>query len=56
MLGGTALYFRYRRCDKRIIPGKLWDALLWLSALGLLVAGGWLALTKLFPGLERLGM
>lgn len=56
MLGGTALYFRYRRCDKRITPGKLWDALLWLSALGLLVAGGWLALTKLFPGLERLGM
>jgi len=56
MLGGTALYFRYRRCDKRITPGKPWDALLWLSALGLLVAGGWLALTKLFPGLERLGM
>ncbi len=41
MLGGTSLYFRYRRCDKRIQPGKFWDFLLWLSVLGLLVAGGW---------------
>ena len=56
MLGGATLYFRYRRCDRRIAPGRLWDLMLWLSALGLLVAGGWLALTKLFPALERLGM
>ena len=54
MLGGAALYFRYRRCDPRITPGRLWDVMLWLSALGLLLAGGWLALTKLFPALEQL--
>lgn len=56
MLGGATLYFRYPRCDPRITPGRLWDVMLWISAFGLLVAGGWLALTKLFPGLEQLGM
>jgi len=55
MLGGATLYFRYRRCDPRITPGRLWDVLLWVSAFGLLLAGGWLALTKLFPALEQLG-
>ncbi len=55
MLGGATLYFRYRRCDRRITPGKLWDLMLWISAFGLLLAGGWLALTKLFPTLEQLG-
>ncbi len=55
MLGGAALYFRYRRCDRRITPGRLWDAMLWISAFGLLLAGGWLALTKVFPALEQLG-
>ena len=39
MLAGAALYFRYRRSDRRIAPGRLWDLMLWLSALGLLVAG-----------------
>jgi len=55
MLAGATLYFRYYRCDRRITPGKAWDVMLWLSALGLLVAGGWLALTKVFPALEQLG-
>ena len=55
MLGGATLYFRYRRCDRRITPGKAWDVMLWISVLGLLIAGGWLALTKLFPALEQLG-
>ncbi len=53
MLGGATVYFRYRRCDPRIAPGRLWDGLLWLSALGLLLAGGWTALTTLFPRLEQ---
>jgi hypothetical protein len=39
MLGGAALYFRYRRCDGRIIPGRAWDLLLWTSVAGLLVLG-----------------
>ncbi len=55
MLGGATLYFRYRRCDPRITPSRLWDVMLWISAFGLLLAGGWLALTKLFPALEQLG-
>lgn len=41
MLGGAGLYFRYRRCDPRVTPGKLWDGMLWISCLGLLVAGTW---------------
>lgn len=43
MLAVAALFFRYRRCDRRIMPGKVWDALLWLSAAGMTVAGGWAA-------------
>ncbi|HWA97764.1 MAG TPA: Nramp family divalent metal transporter [Pirellulales bacterium] len=43
MLGGATLYFRYRRCDPRLAPSRVWDAMLWLSFLGLLVAGLWAA-------------
>jgi phosphatidylglycerophosphate synthase len=39
MLAVAALYFRYRRCDRRVMPGKVWTALLWLSAVGMSVAG-----------------
>ena len=55
MLAGATLYFRYRRCDGRITPGRLWDVLLWISALGLLVAGTWIALITLFPSLKSFG-
>jgi len=41
LLGVAALYFRYRRCDARLVPGRLWDAGLWLSCAGLFVAGGY---------------
>jgi Mn2+/Fe2+ NRAMP family transporter len=47
MLALAAIFFRYRRCDRRITPGRLWDLLLWLSALGMLIAGGWLAWDKI---------
>lgn len=46
MLGFAGLYFRYRRCDRRIMPGGWWDLLLWLSVAGLLLAGGWGAWTE----------
>ena len=46
MVAAAALYFRYRRCDARITPGVAWDVLLWISAFGMLLAGGWLAVTK----------
>ncbi len=39
MLAGAALYFRYRRSDAKLAPGRLWDSLLWISALGMLIAG-----------------
>jgi hypothetical protein len=47
MLGGAALWFRYRRCDRRIMPGRVWDAFLWISVGGLLLAGGWGAVQQL---------
>ena len=55
MLSGAALYFRYQRTDSRLAPGKLWDCFLWISALGMLMAGVWLAVTRLFPALRELG-
>ncbi|MEX2140370.1 MAG: Nramp family divalent metal transporter [Pirellulales bacterium] len=41
MLGAAALYFRYQRCDRRIMPTRLWDVMLWLSFLALLTTGIW---------------
>ena len=49
MLAGAALYFRYCRCDPRVTPGRTWDAFLWISAAGLLVAGIWAAWSKIAP-------
>ena len=46
MLAGAALYFRYYRCDERIMPGRAWDIFLWVSAVGMLVAGVWAAWAK----------
>jgi len=39
MLAVASLYFRYRRSDRRICPGKTWDVFLWLSAIGMSIAG-----------------
>lgn len=41
MLGFAALYFRYRRSDAALRPGRLWDAMLWLSFVGFLIVGFW---------------
>lgn len=46
MLSAAAIYFRYYRCDERLRPGRLWDLFLWLSSLGMLVAGSWLAYSE----------
>jgi len=46
LLGVAALYFRYRRCDARLVPGRLWDTGLWLSCAGLFVAGAYALYTK----------
>ena len=47
VLGAAALWLRYRRIPAGLVPGRAWDALLWLSCVGFLVAGVWIALTKL---------
>lgn len=47
MLGAAALYFRYRKCDENLRPGKLWDAMLWISLAAFTVIGIW-SLVSLF--------
>jgi len=56
MLAGATLYFRYRCCDCRITPGRLWDLMLWLSAVGMLIAGAWAGITKTFDLLRGWGL
>lgn len=46
MLGFASLYFRFRHSDARIRPGKMWDLFLWLSFIGLMLAGGFVAYDK----------
>jgi len=46
MLAGAALYFRYRRCVPGLTPGKLWDVMLWVSALAMLITGLWTVIDK----------
>ena len=48
MLAGAALWFRYRKTDRRILPGSAWDIFLWLSALGMLISGSVTIYQKLF--------
>ena len=47
MLAGAAIYFRMRRSDPRVTPGRAWDFFLWLSAAGLFVTGSWTVWTEL---------
>jgi len=43
MLGCAALYYRYYYGDRRLQPGIVWDACLWISFVGFLVVGVYLA-------------
>jgi Mn2+/Fe2+ NRAMP family transporter len=52
MIAAAALYLRYRRTDRRLTPGLVWDAFLWLSLLAFFVAalyGVWSQVKGLFP-------
>jgi Mn2+/Fe2+ NRAMP family transporter len=49
MLAIAALYFRYIKSDPRIAPGRVWDIFLWLSALGMGIAGVWAFWDRLSP-------
>ncbi len=46
LLGLSALYFRYKCCDDRLTPSKLWDMMLWISFAGFVIAGGWALYAK----------
>jgi Mn2+/Fe2+ NRAMP family transporter len=46
LLAVAAVYFRYRRCDTRLAPGKRWDIGLWCSLLAILVGGTFFAIAK----------
>jgi hypothetical protein len=37
----AVLFFRYRDLDPRLLPTRAWDLLLWISAIGFLIIGGW---------------
>jgi Mn2+/Fe2+ NRAMP family transporter len=41
MLGAAALYFRYRRCDENLRPGRLWDVMLWISLAAFTIISAW---------------
>jgi Mn2+/Fe2+ NRAMP family transporter len=47
MLGGAAIYFRFKYCDDRLKPTRNSDILLIVSAIGLLIAGVFAAYTKI---------
>tara|TARA_R110002095_G_scaffold35763_5_gene33605 strand:+ start:250 stop:1935 length:1686 start_codon:yes stop_codon:yes gene_type:complete len=48
MLGVAAIYLRYTKIDARLTPGRIWDVLLFLSFLGLLLAGSYGVYKQLF--------
>jgi Mn2+/Fe2+ NRAMP family transporter len=41
LLGVAVLYFRFKRSDRRLKPGKVWDAMICISCVGFLVVGIW---------------
>lgn len=48
LIGYAVLYFRYKSCDSRLMPSKIWDFCLWVSFLGFLITGAYQAYAKLF--------
>ena len=53
MLSVAALFFRYRRNDRRVSPGLVWDICLWLSAAGMFLAAGCLVYTEVNKALSK---
>lgn len=47
MLAFAALWFRYRKIDRRIAPGFIWDIFLIVSAVGMLLFGFWAGWDKI---------
>ena len=51
LLGVAGLFFRYRRCESALAPGRLWDIGLWLSVIGMFIAGGYALYEKVIARL-----
>ena len=51
LLGGSVLYFRYNKTDKRLLAGKVWDAFLWISFICFAVIGINLLIDKISKAL-----
>lgn len=49
LIATAAIFLRYRRTDRRLAPGKVWDVFLWLSMVGL-IASGVIGLSQTPPG------
>ncbi len=47
MLSAAALYYRYFRTIPELKPSSIWDFFLWASAIGMLIAGGWLGWSQI---------
>ncbi len=48
MLGIAVLYFRYKRSDPDLLTGRAWDIMLWISSIGLFIAGCWSLYSTIF--------
>lgn len=53
MLSVAALFFRYRRNDKRVTPGIVWDIFLWISTVGMFVAASCLVYSEVNKVLSK---
>ncbi len=47
VLGCSALWFRYRHSNPRLLPGRWFDAGLWISTLGFFITAGWILTDKI---------
>jgi Mn2+/Fe2+ NRAMP family transporter len=55
LLGYAAIRFRFEAGGKEFRTRKFGDIMIFVSAFALFIAGGWLLLTLLFPGIRELG-
>ncbi|MCE9527559.1 MAG: Nramp family divalent metal transporter, partial [Planctomycetales bacterium] len=53
MLSVAALFFRYRRNDKRVSPGIVWDICLWVSTVGMFLAAGCLVYSEVNKAINK---
>lgn len=54
ILAWAALFFRSRHCDPLVAPSKTWDLMLFISVLGMILAGTFMLIRTLYPGIDQL--